>query len=106
MTKVQTANGHQGVIEGGARTTSTALPLTPSSAALIVAVPARNAVIDPELDTVATDGSLVSHVIPLTLSGFPPASNTCAVAWAVPPTSMAAGVIDTSTRAASARMTV
>src|SRR3989442_9641882 len=76
---------------GGAATIIVAVPLCPSLAAVMVAVPAPTPLTSPLPLTVATDALLVAHVTTRPSSGVPLASFGVAVSCAVPPAGPPAG---------------
>src|SRR6266568_4718312 len=76
----------------GTMTVIAALPLLPSLAAVMLAVPAASAVTSPLPFTVATPGASLDQVIVRPESGLPLASSGVAVSCWVPPTTIVAAV--------------
>ena len=79
----------------GALTLRDAEPVLPSLAAVIAVLPGATAETSPADDTTATLELVLCQVMVRPESGFPKASLGTAVAWAVCPTTTAAGLIAT-----------
>jgi hypothetical protein len=87
-------------------TSTAAVPFTPSTVAVMVALPAATAVTTPSVLTVATAGALLAHVTWRPVSALPAASRALAVSCCVPPTTSVVVTGDTVTAATGAVATV